>query len=53
MEPIRAVSPTVSGAYKSGESYRKWKRLLKAAVNSAAFFRWCRFETKKIIILSN
>ena len=25
MEPIKAVSPTVSGTDKSGESYRKWK----------------------------
>ncbi len=27
VEPIKAVSPTVSGTDKSGESYRKWNRL--------------------------
>ncbi len=29
MEPIKAVSPTVSGTDKSGESYRKWNLLMK------------------------
>ena len=32
MEPIKAVSPTESGTYKSGESYRKWNQLIWGCV---------------------
>jgi hypothetical protein len=57
VEPIRAVSPTVSGTYKSGESYRKWNRLLKATVQAVAFFirngTVLHYESKEIIVLPN
>lgn len=37
MASIKAVRPTVSGTYKSGESYRKWKPF-KAAFHTQPFF---------------
>ncbi|MCD8065749.1 MAG: type III toxin-antitoxin system ToxN/AbiQ family toxin [Oscillospiraceae bacterium] len=37
MEPIKAVSPTVSGAYKSSESYCEWN-LLRAAFHTQPVF---------------
>ena len=38
MEPIKAVSPTESGTYKSGESYRKWNRFEAALRRSLKFY---------------
>jgi len=41
VEPIKAVSPTVSGIDKSGESYRKWKPF------EAALWRSLKFTQNK------
>lgn len=35
VETIKAVSPTVSGNDKSGESYRKWKLFRLRTINAA------------------
>ncbi len=46
MEPIKAVSPTVSGTDKSGESYRKWK-LFRLRSHVAFLFENSRENTMK------
>ena len=38
MESLKAVNPTVSGNFKSGESYRKWKFRAVLVFADTAFF---------------
>ncbi len=49
MEPIKAVSPTVSGTDKSGGSYRKWKLFRAADKNAALYF----YEYEVIVMEQN